>query len=71
MYAVIPWSNRVGDGHWSRQSWWRMNGFEVGISKLQWGHLVFVETSFKQNTVFLAREVLKTFLETFGGVLEN
>jgi hypothetical protein len=29
---------------------------------------VFVETSFKQNVVALAHEVLEPFLETFGNV---
>ena len=45
-----------------------MNGFEVGVSELWWDHLVFVETSFEQNVVALACEVLESFLETFSGV---
>lgn len=48
-----------------------MNGFEVGTSKFLWRHLVFVDISFKQNAVALAREVLETFPETFGGVLRE
>jgi hypothetical protein len=48
-----------------------VNGFEVGTSKFLWRHLVFVDISFKQNAVALAREVLETFLETFGGVLRE
>ena len=48
-----------------------MNGFEVGVSELWWDHLVFVETSFEQNVVALACEVLESFLETFSGVLRE
>ena len=48
-----------------------MNRFEVGTSVFLWHHLVFVDISFKQNAVALAREVLETFLETFSGVLRE
>ena len=48
-----------------------MNGFEVRTSKFLWHHLVLVDISFKKNAVALAREVLETFLETFGGVLRE